>query len=138
MSASHFKKPSYDDLTLAQWASGQFVNIHLVEGHSLSKNMLIQMAAATRDAVSLPWPVVRSAWAVSITDIEKGILSWADSMQWSLNRISSSPCIIPNLLTPRAQKIGSADILMRDHARVKDIMGLTNIFASFVTSKDIP
>ena len=32
--------------------------------------MLIQMAASMRDAVSLPWPVVRSAWAVSMTDIE--------------------------------------------------------------------
>ena len=96
VSASHLKKPSYDDLTLAQWASGQIANILLVEDHSLSKNMLIQMVAAMRDAVSLPWPVVRSAWAVSMTDIEEGRLSWADSMQWSLNRISNSQLAMHN------------------------------------------
>ena len=54
ISTSHLRKPSYDDLTLAQWASGQIANILLVEDHSLSKNMLIQMAAAMRDAVYLP------------------------------------------------------------------------------------
>ena len=37
-------KPSYDDLTLAQWASGQIANILLGEDHTLSKNILIQMA----------------------------------------------------------------------------------------------
>ena len=49
-----------------------------------------------RDAVSLPWPVVKSAWAVSMTDIEEGRLSWADSMQWSLNRISNSQLVMHN------------------------------------------
>ena len=58
--------------------------------------MLIQMAAAMHDAVSLPWPVVRSALAISMTDIEEGRLSWADSMQWSLNRISNSQLAMHN------------------------------------------
>ena len=71
VSASHLRKPSYDDLTLAQWASGQTSNILLIDDHSLAKNMLIQMAAAMRDAVSVLWPLVRSAWAVSMTDIEE-------------------------------------------------------------------
>ena len=61
VSASHLKKPAYDDLSLAQWTSGQLANILLVEDQALSKNMLVQMAAALKDAVSLPWPVVRSA-----------------------------------------------------------------------------
>ena len=96
VSASHLRKPSYDDLTLAQWASGQISNILLIDDHSLAKNMLIQMAAAMRDAISLPWPVVRSAWDVSMTDIEEGKLSWADSMQWSLNRIGNSQLAMHN------------------------------------------
>ena len=68
ISASDFKKLSYDDLTLAQWASSQIANILLVDDQSLARSMLVQMAAALRDAVSLPWPVVRPAWAVSMID----------------------------------------------------------------------
>ena len=96
VSASHLKKPAYDDLSLAQWTSGQLSNILLVEDPALSKCMLVQMAAAMRDAVSLPWPVVRSAWAVSMSDIEEGRLGWADAMQWSFNRISNSQLAMHN------------------------------------------
>ena len=60
--ASHVKKPAYDNLSLAQWVSGQLVNVLLIEDHVLSKNILTQMAASMRDAVLLPWPAVRSAW----------------------------------------------------------------------------
>ena len=86
VSASHLKKPACDELSLAQWASGHLSNILLVEDQALSRSMLVQMAAALKDAVALPWPVVRLAWAVSMTDIEEGRLNWTDSMQWSLNR----------------------------------------------------
>ena len=96
VSTSHLRKPAYDDLTLAQWVSGQLANILLIEDHTLSRNMLTQMAASMKDAVSLPWPAVRSAWAVSMTDIEEGRLSWADSMQWSINRISNSQLAMHN------------------------------------------
>ena len=96
VSASHLKKPAYNDLSLAQWASGQLANILLVDDQVLSKNMLVQMASAMRDAVSLPWPFVRSAWAVSMSDIEEGRLGWADSIQWSLNRLSDSQLAMHN------------------------------------------
>ena len=96
VSASHLRKPSYNDLTLAQWTSGQLANILLVEDSTLSQNMLTQMATALRDAISLPWPVVRSAWAVPMTDIEESRLTWGDHMQWSLNRISNSQLAMHN------------------------------------------
>ena len=96
VSASHLKKPAYDELSLAQWASGHLSNILLVEDQALSRSMLVQMAAAIKDAVALPWPIVRSAWAVSMRDIEEGKLSWTDSMQWSLNRISNSQLAMHN------------------------------------------
>ena len=96
VSASHLKKPAYDDLSLAQWTSGQLSNILLVDDPALSKCMLVQMAAAMRDTVSVPWPVGRSAWAVSVSDIEEGRLGWADTMQWSLNRISNSQLAMHN------------------------------------------
>ena len=51
---------------------------------------------AMRDAVSLPWSAVRSAWAVSMMDKEEGRLAWTDSMQWSLNRISNSQLAVLN------------------------------------------
>ena len=74
IAASHLKRPTYNDLNLAEWVSGQL--ILLIEDQLLLRNMLTQLAASTRDAVSLPWPVIRSAWAVSMTDVEEGRLSW--------------------------------------------------------------
>ena len=49
-----------------------------------------------KDAVSLPWQAVRSAWAVSMTEIKEVQLGWADSTQWSLNHISSSQLAVMN------------------------------------------
>ena len=99
VTASHLKKPAYDDLSLAQWVSGQLANILQIEDHVLARNVLIQMAASMKDAVSLPWAAVRSAWAVSMTDIEEGRLGWADSTQWSINRISNSQLAMHNVQT---------------------------------------
>ena len=72
VSNSHIKKPSYDELNMAQWASGQLNNMLLVEDNTTLRCMLTQMSMAMRDAGSLPWSAVRSAWAVSMTDIEEG------------------------------------------------------------------
>ena len=48
------RKPSYDDLTLAQWASRQLSNILLIQDFELMKLMLTQVTMALTDAVSLP------------------------------------------------------------------------------------
>ena len=84
VSNSHIKKPSYDELNMGQWASGQLNNMLLVEDNTTLRCMLTQMSMAMRDASSLPWSAVPSAWAVSMTDIEEGRLQWSDSLQWSL------------------------------------------------------
>ena len=96
MSNSHTKKPAYDELSLAQRISGQLNNILLVEDNSMLRSMLTQVSMAMRDAVSLPRRAVRSAWAASMTDVEEGRLNWADSLQWSLNRISNSQLAVLN------------------------------------------
>ena len=93
---SHFKKPAYDELNMAQWISVQLNNILLVEENTTLRNILTQVSMAMRDAVSLPWPMVRSAWVVSMMDIEEGRISWNDSMQWSLNRIGNSQLAVLN------------------------------------------
>ena len=54
------------------------------------KRMLTQVTMALTDAVSLPWPAVRSAWAASMTQVEEGRLSWANNTQWALNRYGMS------------------------------------------------
>ena len=107
VSNSHVKKPSYDELNMAQWALGQLCNMLLVEDNTTLRNMLTQMSMVMRDAVSLPWSAVRSAWAVSMTEIEEGRLLWSDSMQWSLNRISNSQLAVLNSssVVPSGQKI---------------------------------
>ena len=58
VSTSATRKPSYDDLTLAQFASGQLSNILLIQDFDLMKRMLTQVTLALTDAVSLPWPAV--------------------------------------------------------------------------------
>ena len=107
VSNSHITKPAYDELSMAQWASGQLCNMSLVDDNATLRNMLSQMSMAMRDAISLPWSAVRSAWAVSMTEIEEGRLLWSDSMQWSLNRISNSQLAVlnSNSVVPSGQKI---------------------------------
>ena len=90
------KKTAYDELSLAQWVAGQLSNVLLIDDPTLARNVLTQVVLAMKDAVSLPWQVVRSAWAVSMTEIEERQLGWADSTQWSLNRISSSQLAVMN------------------------------------------
>ena len=106
VSSSHNKKPAYDELNMAQWTSGQLNNMLLVEDNTTLRCMLTQMALAMRDAGSLPWPAVRSSWAVSMTDVEEGRLQWSDSLQWSLNRISNSQLAVLNStsVNPSGQK----------------------------------
>ena len=96
VSNSHLKKPPYDDLSMAQWVSGQLNNILLIEDAVTVRNVLTQMAMAMKDAITLPWPAVRSAWAVSMSEVEEGRLGWADSTQWALNRISNSQLAVLN------------------------------------------
>ena len=90
------KKPSYDDLSLAQWASGQLSNILLIQDYELMRLMLTQVTVALTDAVSLPWPAVRSAWKASMTQVEDGRLSWANDIKWALNRTSMSQVAVFN------------------------------------------
>ena len=94
--ASHSKKPAYDELTVPQWVSGQLSNVLLIDDPTIARNVLTQVVLAMKDVVSLPWQVVRSAWAVSMTEIEEGHLGWADSTQWSLIRISNSQLAVMN------------------------------------------
>ena len=96
VSASNTKRPAYDELNLQQWVAGQLSHALLVEDTTLLRNVLTQIVLAMRDAVSLPWQAVRAAWAISMTEIEEGRLGWADSSQWSLNRISNSQLAVFN------------------------------------------
>ena len=59
ISNSHLKKPTYDELDMAQWVSGQLNNVLLIEDNVTLRNVLTQVAMAMRDAVSLPWTAVR-------------------------------------------------------------------------------
>ena len=82
------KRIGYDDLTLPQWAAGQLTNVLQIKDTALMKQALLQVVLSLRDATSLPWPVVRGAWAMSMHELEDGRLGWNDATQWSLNRAS--------------------------------------------------
>ena len=90
------KRVLYDDLSLPQWAVGQLTNVHQIQDPTLLRQALLQVILALRDATSLPWQAVRDAWSHSMHDIEEGHLTWADSIQWAINRLSASQIAMAN------------------------------------------
>ena len=57
-----------------------------------------------RDAAALPWTTVRAAWATFMHEVEEGRLSWSDSTQWALNRLSSSQVALASSSQQPAQQ----------------------------------
>ena len=84
------KRVIYGELTMPQWVLGQLSNIFHMKDQVTARHALLQVILAMKDATSLPWTAVRSAWATSMHDLEEGNLGWQDGTQWSLNRISAS------------------------------------------------
>ena len=81
VSSLNSKKPAYDEMNLQQWAVGQLNNALQIEDNALLRHVLTQIVLALRDSVALPWPAVRAAWAVSMTEVEEGRLQWHDTTQ---------------------------------------------------------
>ena len=90
------KRILYDDLSLPEWATGQLSSIFHIQDTSLARQALLQVILELKDATSLPWEAVRSAWANSRHDVEQGTLLWEDNVQWSLNRLSTSQIALAN------------------------------------------
>ena len=90
------KRTLYDDLTIPEWAVGQLSNVYYIQDPVLSKQVLLQVILSLRDATSLPWQAVRSAWGNSMHEIEQGSLQWSDATQWALNRLSTSQIAMAN------------------------------------------
>ena len=80
----------YDELSLPQWAAGQLLNIYHIRDHETARHALLQTIHYIRDAMSLSWPTVRNAYAVSMHEVEEGTLTWSNATQWSINRLSAS------------------------------------------------
>ena len=74
-SSSGKKRVTYDELTMPQWVAGQLTNIYSISEPTLVKQAILQMVFAMRDATSLPWNAVRTAWASSMHEVEEGNLS---------------------------------------------------------------
>ena len=90
------KRTLYDDLTIQEWAVGPLSNIYYIQDPLLVKQVLLQVILSLRDATSLPWQAVRSAWGNSMHEVEQGSLQWADATQWALNRLSTSQIAMAN------------------------------------------
>ena len=95
----------YNDLSFPHWVSGQLTNIYNIQDPNLVKQALLQVIMATRDAASLPWPVVKNTWAVSMHEVEEGSLDWSQTTQWSLNRLSASQLAMTNVSTTQPKKL---------------------------------
>ena len=61
----------------------------------LVKQAILQTTLAMCEATFLPWPAVRAAWASSMH--EDGTLTWANSTQWAINRLSASQIALAQL-----------------------------------------
>ena len=73
------KKVLYDELSVSEWAAGQLSNIYLIQDPVLVKQAMLQAIQVLKDATSLPWQAVRTAYAQSMHQVEQGILSWQDT-----------------------------------------------------------
>ena len=100
------KRITYDDLTLPQWVAGQLTNAIQIHDNDVLRSVLNQIIFAMRDASSLPWTVVREAYASSMHEVEEGRLAWSDSTQWALNRLSASQGALMNSRTLSQQNKG--------------------------------
>ena len=81
---------------MPQWVAGQLTNILHMQDHATSREALIQVIAAMKDAVSIPFTAAKNAWACSMHELEEGNLTWNDSTQWALNRLSVSQVSLIN------------------------------------------
>ena len=90
------KRVVYDDLLMAQWAVGQLSNIYNMKNPDTLRQALLQVILAIKDATSLPWPAVRNPWAASMHEVEDDTLTWGNSTQWALNRLSVSQIAVMN------------------------------------------
>ena len=86
----------YYDLSMAQWAVGQLSNIYNMKTLDTSRQALLQVILAIKDATSIPWPAVRNAWEASMHEVDDGTLMWGNSAQWALNCLSASQIAVMN------------------------------------------
>ena len=76
-------------MTVKQWIAGQLSNIYAISDLTLSRQALFQVIHTMRDAVLLPQPAVRTTWASFMHQIEMSDLTWPNSTQWAINRLSA-------------------------------------------------
>ena len=65
------KRTLYDDLSIQEWAVRQLSNIYYIQDPLLAKQVLLQVILSLKDATSLPWHAVRSAWGNSMHEMEQ-------------------------------------------------------------------
>ena len=85
-----------DDRSMPQRVAWELTNTLHMQDPLTSKQALTQVLCAMKDAVSLPFTAVKNAWVCSMHELEEGNLSWADSTQWVLNRLSASQVSLVN------------------------------------------
>ena len=75
------KRLLYDELSMPQWVAVQLTNILHMQDHAIARQALIQVIAAMKDAVSIPFISINNAWACSKHELEEGNLAWSASTQ---------------------------------------------------------
>ena len=108
---------------MAQWVADQLSNIMLIEDSTLLRNVL---------SLLLHWHSVQSAWAVSISEIEKDHLGWVDSIQWSLNEISNLQLAVLNShgVSSNGQKVRISHFFSEATCTTKEHHGSYNHFCA--------
>ena len=96
LGANGKKTVCYYEWLLPKWAVGQLNNVFHIQDLITARLALLQVILARKDATSLPWEAVRSAWGNSMHGIEPGTIVWEDSFQWSLNRLLESQIAMAN------------------------------------------
>ena len=76
-----------------------------MQDHVIARQALVQVIAAMKDVVSIPFTAVKYAWACSMHKLKEENLTWGDSTQWALNQLSASQVsMISSHSAPLSQK----------------------------------
>ena len=93
------------------------------------------MILSLRDATSIPWQVVRVAWANLMHELEQGNLRWGgNATQWVLNKLSTSQIAMANSshLNSQKQQKGFENTTMTILVPMKETMVNSNMYVHFV------
>ena len=79
LTGSRKTRPSYDDLTMAQWVSGFVRGVQEEKSVAAKSSMLDYLGNLMEDASDFSWESAKAAHAIVLTNMEADRLNWTET-----------------------------------------------------------